>query len=416
MVTIRPYFSKKERRRITAALPASDRKGREAALEVEAEKVRANWKRWEADLRFNWPDGSAFRRRLRVPHACGESNARRWAEERERAFVREGRATPEAPPKPDAPTLAAFAPRFVEASRALVQKASTTEAKESILRTHLVPALGGTKLDAIDTAAIATLTAQLLAKDLHPKTRNNVLTVLSGLLKLALDFGHIAHLPDIRLVRVKPPEMARYGDEEYARLLAAASAFDARAHLAIVLAGDAGLRLGEIVSLRWSAVDLKRGHLTIALNTWKGVEDAPKGGKALPVPLTARLADALRQATRRGPRVIEKDGKPVNARHVGLLMKKATKLAGLAPTEGIHRLRHTFCSRLADAGAAPEAIRRLARHTTDGRHAALSARERCDPGAGNRSAQSLTSAPWRHFGGSCRNRDSRGKCRAGEGI
>jgi site-specific recombinase XerD len=62
--------------------------------------------------------------------------------------------------------------------------------------------------------------------------------------------------------------------------------------------------------------------------------------------------------------VIEKGCKPVNARHVGLLMKKVTKLAGLEPTEGIHRLRHTFRSRLADAGAAPEAIHRLARHTS----------------------------------------------------
>jgi integrase len=364
MVTIRPYFSKKERRRITAGIPAGDRKEREAALDAEAARVRTSWKQWEADLRFDWPDGTGFRRRLRVPHTCGESNAKRWAEERERAFVRGGRPEPQLPPKPAAPTLAAFAPSFVNASRALVQKASTTEAKESILRTHLVPALGETKLDAIDSAAIASLHAALLAKGLHPKTRNNVLTVLSGLLKLAADYGHIAHLPDIRLVRVKTPEMERYSDEEYARLLTAAAAFDDKAHLAILLAGDAGLRLGEIVSLRWSAIDLARGCLTIALNTWKDIEDAPKGGKALPVPLTVRLARALKAATRRGPRVIEKNGKPVNARHVGLLMKKVTKLAGLEPTEGIHRLRHTFCSRLADAGAAPEALRRLARHTS----------------------------------------------------
>jgi integrase len=362
MVTIRPYFSKRERAQLTRGI--TDRAAREQALETEAARVRSRWKQWEADVRFDWPDGAAFRRRLRVPHACGESNARRWAEERERAFVREGRPAPEAPPRPEVPTLAVFAPSFVDASRALVQKASTTEAKASILRTHLVPALGTLRLDAIDAAAIASLHSALLAKGLHGKTRNNVLTVLSGVLKLALDFGHIAHLPDIRLVRVKPPEMARYSDTEYARLLDAAAAFDPRARLAILLAGEAGLRLGEIVSLRWSAVDLKRGHLTIALNTWKDVEDTPKGGTPQPVPLTSRLAEALRRASRRGPRVIEHDGKPVNARHVGMLMKQVTKRAGLEPTEGIHRLRHTFCSRLADAGAPPEAIRRLARHTT----------------------------------------------------
>jgi hypothetical protein len=43
-------------------------------------------------------------------------------------------------------------------------------------------------------------------------------------------------------------------------------------------------------------------------------------------------------------------------------MKKATRAAGLVPTEGMHRLSHTLCSRLADRGAAAEALRKLARH------------------------------------------------------
>jgi integrase len=364
MVTIRPYFSKRERRQITAVIPASDRKGRERALEDEAARIRALCKRWEADFSFTWPDGSKFRRRLRVPHACGESNAKRWAEERERAFVRDGKPEPPPPTRPVVPTLADFAPTFVDASRALVQKASTSEAKASILRMHLVPALGGKPLDTIDAAAIAGLTTALLAKKLNPKTRNNVLTVLRGVLKLAREHRHIAVLPEIRLARVKTPEMTRYSEEEYGRLLDAAASFDRRVHLAILLAGDAGLRLGEIISLRWSSVDLARGALTVAFNTWRGVEDSPKGGRSHAVPLTARLAVTLTTAPRHGARVIESNGHPVNARHVGLLMKRATALAGLEPTEGIHRLRHTFCSRLADAGASPEAIRRLARHTT----------------------------------------------------
>ncbi|HZL21637.1 MAG TPA: tyrosine-type recombinase/integrase [Polyangia bacterium] len=227
-----------------------------------------------------------------------------------------------------------------------------------------MPVLGGKRLDAIDAAALSLLQAALLAKKLTAKTRNNVMTVLSGLLKLAREHRHITAMPEIRLARLKPPEMARYTEEEYTRLLDTAQAFDPRAHLAILLAGDAGLRVGEIVSLRWSAVDLARGTLIVALNTWRGVEDVPKGGKPKPVPLTARLLAALTAAPRRGPRVIEKNGQPVTSRQVGLLMMAATRLAGLPPTEGIHKLRHTFCSRLADAGAPPEAIRRLARHST----------------------------------------------------
>jgi integrase len=229
---------------------------------------------------------------------------------------------------------------------------------------HLVPILGGKPLDAIDAAALASLQAALLAKKLTAKTRNNIITVLCGILKLAREHRHITAMPEIRLARVMPREMTRYSNEEYARLLAAAAAFDFRAHLAILLAGDTGLRLGEIISLRWSNVNLARGVLTIALNTWRAVEDAPKGGKPHPLPLTAKLLAALKAAPRSGPRVIEKNGRPVNARHVGLLMMAVTRLAGLPPTEGVHKLRHTYCSRLADCGAPPEAIRRLARHST----------------------------------------------------
>jgi site-specific recombinase XerD len=46
------------------------------------------------------------------------------------------------------------------------------------------------------------------------------------------------------------------------------------------------------------------------------------------------------------------------------MMEKITELAGLEPTGGWHRLRHTYCSRLADRGVAPTAIQKLARHKT----------------------------------------------------
>jgi hypothetical protein len=70
------------------------------------------------------------------------------------------------------------------------------------------------------------------------------MTVLRGVLKLARELGHITSVPEIRLARVQAPEMARCTDEEYAQLQGAAAAFDAHAHLAILLAGDAGLRVG----------------------------------------------------------------------------------------------------------------------------------------------------------------------------
>jgi len=45
-------------------------------------------------------------------------------------------------------------------------------------------------------------------------------------------------------------------------------------------------------------------------------------------------------------------------------MRRAQRRAGLTVTGGLHMLRHTFCSRLAMAGAPALAIKELAGHTS----------------------------------------------------
>jgi len=144
-------------------------------------------------------------------------------------------------------------------------------------------------------------------------------------------------------------------DAELDRLLAAASS-DTR--IAILLGADAGLRLGEMVSLRWSDVDLVRGILYVRRSTWRDVEDTPKGGRGRTVTLTERLRAALKSFRHlRGDSVLCSDG-PTIGRWIGI----ATRRAGLPYSEGAHILRHTFCSRLAMAGAPAKAIQELAGH------------------------------------------------------
>lgn len=94
-----------------------------------------------------------------------------------------------APPqqRKDVPTLNAFAPRFMNGhSRANRQKPSGIASKEMILRVHLLPALGHKCLDAIKSEDVQRLKAGLEAK--APKTVNNVLAVLSVMLKKAVEW------------------------------------------------------------------------------------------------------------------------------------------------------------------------------------------------------------------------------------
>lgn len=81
------------------------------------------------------------------------------------------------------------------------------------------------------------------------------------------------------------------------------------------------------------------------------------------VPLTVSLAAALKaQRHLRGARVLcEADGRPLPQKVMQCLVRRAAKRAKLSH-EGIHVLRHTFCSHLAMHGAPARAIQELAGH------------------------------------------------------
>jgi hypothetical protein len=117
---------------------------------------------FEVDIRFTYPDGTPFRRRIKAP-VESKSAARRWGEARESVFLRAPPSVeqPDTEPK-EIPTLRQFGPRFVDNyARANRQKASTIASKESILKAHLYPRLGDRRLDAIDDEDVQALKASL---------------------------------------------------------------------------------------------------------------------------------------------------------------------------------------------------------------------------------------------------------------
>lgn len=95
---------------------------------------------------------------------------------------------------------------------------------------------------------------------MKPKTVN-VLTVLNKLLKVVMEWRFIPALPcRIRLLKSAKPVVEFYEESEYEHLVTAAERVDPRAHPAVLLGGDAGLRLGEILGLESSDRDFNRIH------------------------------------------------------------------------------------------------------------------------------------------------------------
>ena len=261
------------------------------------------------------------------------------------------------------PTLEQFAARFIDGhSRANRQKPSGIAAKQAILKTHLVPLLGAKKLDAITNEQVQQLKRGLRSK--APKTVNNILPVLNVMLKRAVEWEVIPRMPCVIRVLPAPKGSTKFYDfAEFERLVITAKALDWRAYLLVLLSGEAGLRLGEMVALEWDDLDFAHGKMCVQRSAWKGQIATPKGGRLRRIRLTKRLAKALQEHRHlRGPRVLyQDDGSPLTEGVVQGFVRRSAKGAGLQ-NNGPHMLRHTFCSHLPMRGASARAIQELAGH------------------------------------------------------
>ena len=239
---------------------------------------------WEVDIRFRLPDGSVLRERTKSL-LTSKSAVIRWAEARERVLLVEGKPRPK-PPTEEVPRICAlkeFASRCLDGTaKANRLKPSGIASKESIVRVHLVPLLGDKPLNLVTTEEVQRLKAALGHRS--AKTVNNVLTVLSVLLRTAVEWGVIARLPcTIRLLATPKGTANFYDFEEYERLLEKAST-DPLARLVALLGGEAGLRCGEIMALEWNDVNLQKRQVCVARSDWKGHVTVPKGGRLRYVP------------------------------------------------------------------------------------------------------------------------------------
>ncbi|MBE7485945.1 MAG: site-specific integrase [Polyangiaceae bacterium] len=261
----------------------------------------------------------------------------------------------------ESPTLREFAERFLGTYAVTNNKPSEVESKRMILRVHLVPELGELRLDRIGPPEIEVYKAKKVNAKLSRKTINNHLTVLRKLLATAVEWRELAVLPAIKWMKPPPPDFDFLTFEDADRLIAAA---DPGWRTMILVACRTGLRLGELLALRWVDVDVDSGRLVVRRAVSRGVVGTPKNGRTREVGLSKQAAGALREHPRRGPLVFSATGG-------SMLTKGATKwpLWSAAKAAGIRRigwhvLRHTFASHLVMRGAPIKTVQELMGHST----------------------------------------------------
>jgi len=317
----------------------------------------------EYDIRVSLPGFRPFRERRCTPYTT-EREARAWADARAVEILDEIRMPEAAAVRPPAPTLAEFAPRWVE-TYAIVkkrQKPSEVESKRSIIRTHLIPWRGDVPMDQLTPKDGLALELSL-AKH-APKTANNVYAVLRRMFRSAVEWGELERMPFAPESIKVPRKQDRpfYEFDELKALLEAKA--DPRGRLIVLLGADAGARMGEMRELRFTDVNHRTGLLTLARAVWREDEvGPPKGGLVARLQMTSRLALELKaQKHLKGGLVLcHPDGSRLSVQTTRSLFGAVCRLAGV-DDRGIHALRHTFCSHLAMRGALPKEIQELARH------------------------------------------------------
>lgn len=131
---------------------------------------------------------------------------------------------------------------------------------------------------------------------------------------------------------------------------------DARDAELVRVAAYAGLRLGELLALRWGDVDFTAQAITVARAMSMGVESSPKSGRVRRIPLPDQAAAALKRLSGRDDYTTPSDrvfcnvlGRALDGSALRRRFKRARDAAGLRPLR-LHDLRHTYGSLLAAAG------------------------------------------------------------------
>jgi len=122
------------------------------------------------------------------------------------------------------------------------------------------------------------------------------------------------------------------------------------------VAAYAGLRLGELLALRWRDVDFTGHALTISRAMSAGVESSTKSGRVRRVTMPDQAAKALDRLSRRADFTgtdelvfVSAFGRALDGSALRRRFKRARDAAGLRPLR-FHDLRHTYGSLLAAAG------------------------------------------------------------------
>jgi len=218
----------------------------------------------------------------------------------------------------------------------------------------LLPYFGELPIGRISKASVREYrTHRHKEKQLSEATLNRDVEVLRHLLYWALDEGFLATNPLTRIrlpkQRRKPRPIMSLTEED--KLLVAASPHLRQIAIAAL---DSGMRRGELLTQRWEHIDFDRRVLLVT-------HSKTAGGEAREVPLTRRLIELLSSIRKPEGLVFTYKGRPIHK--IKTAWKATIRRSGVRYFR-FHDLRHTFNTRLMEAGVLQDVRKALMGHSS----------------------------------------------------
>jgi integrase len=280
-------------------------------------------------------------------------------------------------------TLTAYLDRWLNGSVAGYVKPSTFESYERMIRNHIRPSLGHKKLKTLAPDHVQYFYQSKLDDGLAPGTVRLMHGILHKALEQAVKWETVPRNVCKAVTAPKPkPEEICPLDSEQAKLLLEASCGN-RLEALYVLAVTAGLRVGELLGLKWEDVDLDSSTLRVRRTRSQARSGptftSPKNGKGRNIKLTQRAIEALKShraaqnAERHKAGSLWRDdnlvfstmtGKPLDFRNVATASFKPLLKKAELPDIRFHDLRHTCATLLLSRGHHPKLVQELLGHAS----------------------------------------------------
>lgn len=244
---------------------------------------------------------------------------------------------------------------------------------ESLMRIHVTSRIGNVKLAKLRPMHVQQVLDGMLEGGAAPRSAVQAYRVLSAALRQAVRWQLVAVNPAAAVAPPRPerPELQVPEPESVRRLLGEAEG--GVMYVPLFVAATTGMRRGEVLGLRWSAVDLEAGvvRVTSTLQRVGGelVFVSPKTDRARrqislpPVAVEVLRRQRKDQAERRlllgeawkdaGVVVDRGDGRPLAPEHFSHAFGRFARRANL-PGIRLHDLRHAFATTLLEAGVHPK--------------------------------------------------------------